>query len=454
MAKRSCLAIILAAGEGTRMRSVMPKAMHKVGGLPMIGHVLNAAPAAGATAAAVVIGPAMEDLRAFVLGHTPAAKVYEQAQRRGTADAVNAAQAAFAAPPDDALVLYVDTPLVKPETLLRLRQQLADGADIVVLGFRPEEPSGYGRLVMSGDRLVAIREDKDASPAERGIGLCNAGVMAFRGALLGPLLARIGNANAKREFYLTDTVQIAAGGGANVAVVETSADEVSGVNSRRDLAHVEGVFQRRARETAMAGGATLIAPSTVWFSHDTVVGQDVTIEPNVFFGPGVRIADGVTIRADCHIEGASIASGAIVGPFARLRPGTLIGPGVHIGNFVEVKNAKVDDGAKINHLTYMGDAHVGARANIGAGTIACNYDGFDKHRTEIGAGAFVGSNSALVAPVAIGEGAYVASGSVVTHDVPKDALAVARSKQVDKPDWARNFREMKGRGRKGDRNQG
>jgi bifunctional UDP-N-acetylglucosamine pyrophosphorylase/glucosamine-1-phosphate N-acetyltransferase len=448
MAKRSCLAIVLAAGEGTRMRSVIPKAMHKVGGLSMIGHVLRAAEASGAGSTAVVVGPGMDLLRAFIASHMPSATVHEQVQRRGTADAVLAAKAAFAKPQDDVLVLYVDTPLVAAATLGRMRDKLAGGADLVVLGFRPEDPAGYGRLVMSGDRLTAIREDRDATPAERAIGLCNAGVMAFRGAVLSATLGKIGNGNAKHEFYLTDAVGIVAAGGGSVAVVETEADEVAGVNSRRDLAHVEGVFQRHAREAAMAGGATMIAPSTVWFSHDTVLGQDVTIEPNVFFGPGVRVADGVTIRADCHIEGATIASGAIVGPFARLRPGTAIGPNVHIGNFVEVKNATVDDGAKINHLTYMGDAHVGARANIGAGTIACNYDGVDKHHTEIGKGAFIGSNSALVAPVTVGDGAYVASGSVITHDVPPDALAVARGKQVDKPDWAKNFREMKSRGRK------
>jgi bifunctional UDP-N-acetylglucosamine pyrophosphorylase/glucosamine-1-phosphate N-acetyltransferase len=454
MAKRSCLAIVLAAGEGTRMRSVVPKAMHKVGGLSMIGHVLGAASTTGATSTAVVVGPGMETLRAFIGTAAPGATVYEQVQRRGTADAVSAAKAAFAKPQDDVLVLYVDTPLVTAETLGKMRDKLAAGADLVVLGFRPEDPAGYGRLVMSGDRLTAIREDKDASPAERGIGLCNAGVMALRGPVLTATLGKIGNANAKKEFYLTDAVGIVAASGGSVAVVETGADEVAGVNSRRDLAHVEGIFQRRAREAVMAGGATLIAPSTVWFSHDTVMGQDVTIEPNVYFGPGVKVADGVTIKAHCHIEGTTIASGAIIGPFARLRPGTVIGPNVHVGNFVEIKNATVDDSAKINHLTYMGDAHVGARANIGAGTIACNYDGFDKYRTEIGKGAFIGSNSALVAPVRVGDGAYVASGSVVTHDVPPDALAVARGKQVDKPDWARNFREMKARGRKGTATKG
>jgi bifunctional UDP-N-acetylglucosamine pyrophosphorylase/glucosamine-1-phosphate N-acetyltransferase len=430
------------------MKSALPKAMHRVGGLPMIGHVLAAAAAGGAQATAVVVGPHMEELRSYIGECAPQATVHEQVRRRGTADAVLSAKAAFAKPADDILVLYVDTPLVTADTLGRLRAAIAGGADLVVLGFRPEDPTGYGRLVVDGGRVVAVREDRDANPQERAIGLCNAGVMAFSGNRLATTLAKIGNSNAKREFYLTDAVAVIASEGGAVSVVETGADEVSGVNSRRDLAHVEGVFQRRRREAAMADGVTLIAPGTVWFSHDTVVGQDVTIEPNVFFGPGVRIAERVTVRAHCHIEGTVIETGAIVGPFARLRPGTVIGPDVRIGNFVEVKNTRVDEGAKLNHLTYMGDAHVGARANIGAGTIACNYDGVDKYHTEIGADAFIGSNSALVAPVRVGDGAYVASGSVITHDVPPDALAVARGKQVDKPDWARNFREMKERGRK------
>jgi bifunctional UDP-N-acetylglucosamine pyrophosphorylase/glucosamine-1-phosphate N-acetyltransferase len=447
MSDRTCLTIVLAAGEGTRMRSALPKAMHKVGGLPLVGHALNAAAAGGATSLAVVVGPQMDALRTFVAAAASRAAVFEQTERRGTAHAVLAAKPAFAAPSDDVVVLYADTPLLTAETIGRMRARLAAGADLVVLGFRPGDATGYGRLLMHSERLLAIREERDATPEERKIDLCNAGVLAFRGGILGPTLDQIGNSNAKNEFYLTDAVGILTREKGHVAVVEADADEVAGVNSRRELAHVEGIFQRRMREAAMAAGVTMIAPSTVWLSHDTVLGSDVTLEPNVFFGPGVRVADSVTIRANSHIEGAEIASGAVVGPFARLRPGTAIGPDVHIGNFVEVKNGKIDEGAKINHLTYMGDAHVGARANIGAGTIACNYDGVDKHHTEIGAGAFIGSNSALVAPVTVGEGSYVASGSVITHDVPPNALAVARGKQVDKPEWARNFREMKARGK-------
>ena len=312
-----------------------------------------------------------------------------------------------------------------------------------MLGFRPPDPTGYGRLITQGRQLVAIREDKDASPEERLIGLCNAGVMAFRGAGLTRLLGRIGNANAKGEYYLTDAVEIAAASAKKVVVIEADADEVAGINSRGQLAHVEGLWQRRARERAMAAGVTMVAPSTVWFSHDTRLGRDVTLEPNVFFGPGVTVADNVVIRANCHIEGATIASGATIGPFARLRPGADIGENVHIGDFVEVKSARLDAGAKANHLAYIGDAHIGAKTNIGAGTITANYDGFDKFRTEIGAGVSIGSNVVLRAPVTIGDGASVAAGSVISRDVPADALAIARGQQVEKPGWARKFRDRK-----------
>ena len=443
MAKRTCLAIILAAGEGTRMKSSVPKVLHKVAGLPMLGHVLKAAGAAGATDIAVVVGRNAEAVGRFLGKALPGAAVHEQAERLGTGHAVLAAKASIAAGPDDVIVLYGDTPLIGAKTIARLRKAIAGGAAVGVVGFRPADPGRYGRLIVEGKQVVAIREYNDASAAEREIGLCNAGIIGFSGAGLLALLKKIGNANAKGEYYLTDAVEIAAGAGKKVVAIEADEDEVAGVDSRMQLAHVEGIFQRHAREAAMAGGATLIAPSTVWFSHDTVIGKDVTIEPNVFFGPGVTIADDVTIRANCHIEGATIASGAIIGPFARLRPGAVIGPNVHIGNFVEVKNAVIDDGAKANHLTYIGDAHVGAAANIGAGTITANYDGFDKHRTDIGAGVSIGSNAVLVAPVKVGDGAHVAAGSVITHDVPADALAVARGRQEDKPGWAKKYREYK-----------
>jgi bifunctional UDP-N-acetylglucosamine pyrophosphorylase / glucosamine-1-phosphate N-acetyltransferase len=445
MPKRSCLAIVLAAGEGTRMRSALPKVMHKVGGLPMLGHVIAAAETAGATRLAVVVGPSAAPVREFVTGHSAEAAIYEQTERLGTGHAVLAAKKEFNADADDVIVLYGDTPLLTSRPLTRLRSALAKGADVVALGFRTANPTGYGRLVMEKGRLVAIREEKDADKAEREIDFCNAGVMAFRGSAA-PLLKKIRNANAKGEYYLTDLVAIASKAGRTVIAIEGDESEFLGVNSRIELAAAERVFQHRARRAAMEGGVTLTAPETVWFSHDTKLARDVSVEPNVFFGPGVSVGEGATIRANSHIDGARIAAGATVGPFARLRPGADIGPNAHIGNFVEIKNAAIDEGAKVNHLTYVGDAHVGAAANVGAGTITCNYDGFDKHHTEIGAGAFIGSNSALVAPVTIGAGAYVASGSVVTMDVPDDAMAVARGRQVNKPRWAAKLKAHRQRG--------
>ena len=442
MPKRNCLAIILAAGEGTRMRSALPKVMHKVGGLPMLGHALASARAAGATRQAVVVGPEAGAVKTFVKAAAPEAATYLQAERLGTAHGVLAARKEFKASPDDVIVLYGDTPLVTVATLKRLRRALAAGADVVVLGFRSGDPTGYGRLLVEDGRLVAIREERDASAAERQVDLCNAGVMGLRGAAAS-LLKKIGNNNAKGEYYLTDLVAIASDAGLKVVTIEGDESEFLGVNSRVELAAAERVFQDRARRSAMDSGVTLVSPETVWFSHDTRLERDVTIEPNVFFAPGVSVAEGATIRANSHIDGARIGAGAIVGPFARLRPGADIRPNAHIGNFVEVKNAVIDEGAKVNHLTYIGDANVGAAANIGAGTITCNYDGFAKHHTEIGAGAFVGSNSALVAPVTIGKGAYVASGSVITTDVPDEAMAIARGRQVNKPAWAGTLRNKR-----------
>ena len=443
MPKRSCLAIVLAAGEGTRMKSTVPKVLHKVGGLPLIGHVLNAVTGGGADDVAIVVGANAEAVSAFVRGKVPHATLHEQRERLGTAHAVLAAEAALAKGADDVIVLYGDTPMVSAATLRTARAAVADGLDIAVVGFRTPDPTGYGRLVLRDSQLAAIVEEKDASPAERQIDFCNAGIIAFRGEGLLPLLRQIGNANAKGEYYLTDVVGLAHAAGRRVGAVEVAAHEAVGVNDRMQLSHAEGLFQKAMRETAMEEGATMIAPSTVWFSYDTSIGKDVTIEPNVFFGPGVSVADNVVIRANSHIEGARIDAGAIVGPFARLRPGAVIGAGAHIGNFVEVKNATVDEGAKANHLSYIGDAEIGAKANIGAGTITANYDGFDKYRTVVGEGASIGSNTVLVAPVKVGEGATVAAGSVVTHDVPDDALAIARARQEDRPGWARKFRERK-----------
>ncbi len=423
------------------MRSALPKVMHRIGGDPMLGHVIRAAQGAGAERLAVVVAPGAGAVAGFVARAAPDSTVHVQAERLGTAHAVRAAETAFAPPPDDVLVLYGDTPLVTAETLRKLRDGLA-AADLVVLGFTPDDPAGYGRLLMDGSRLRAIREVRDATPEERAVRLCNAGVMAFRGTLL-PMVAEIGNRNAKGEYYLTDLVALANEAGRTVTVLEADADEVIGVNDRAELAAAEALFQRGARAAAMAGGATLVAPETVFFSHDTRIGRDVTVEPNVIFGTGVAIADGVTVKGFSHFEGATIATGAIVGPFSRLRPGAAIGEGAHVGNFVEVKNASLDAGAKANHLAYIGDAHVGEKANIGAGAVTCNYDGVFKHRTEIGAGAFIGTNSALVAPVTIGAGAYVGTGSVISQNVEPGALAIARARQVNKPGYGEKLKAAK-----------
>lgn len=440
MSDRSLLVVVLAAGEGTRMKSRLPKVLHKVAGRSMLHHVLAATRAAGATRTAVVVGPGRDDVAAEATRIVPDAQVFVQTERLGTAHAVLAARAALAEGADDVLVLYADTPLVRPETLARLRAPLAEGAAVAALGFEPEDPTGYGRLVTSGDELVAIREEKDATTTEKAIRFCNAGLMALSGKDALSILDRIGNANSKGEYYLTDAVEIARADGRPAVAAKADADEVAGVNSRIQLAEAEAILQQRLRRAAMAEGVTLIAPETVFFSADTVLGRDVIVEPNVVFGPGVTVGDDVVIHAFCHLEGAHLEPGVSIGPYARLRPGTRLEAGVRIGNFVETKAAHIESGAKVNHLSYVGDAHVGANANLGAGTITCNYDGFSKYRTEIGAGAFVGVNSALVAPVTIGAGAYVGTGAVITSDVPEDALAIARSRQVVKEGWAREFR--------------
>jgi bifunctional UDP-N-acetylglucosamine pyrophosphorylase/glucosamine-1-phosphate N-acetyltransferase len=366
----------------------------------------------------------------------------------GTAHAVLAAREAIARGADDILVMFADTPLVRPQTLKRLRTALAKGAAVAVLGFRAADPTGYGRLLTEGDELIAIREERDASTDERAIKLCNAGLMALAGAHALALLEAIGNANAKGEYYLTDAVALARAKGLRTAVIETEEDDVRGINTKAQLAEAEAVLQQRLRAAAMEAGVTMIAPETVFLCADTKFGKDVTIEPNVVFGLGVSVDDGALIRAFSHLEGAHVGKGARVGPFARLRPGADLGEDVHIGNFVEVKAAEIEAGAKANHLAYIGDARVGAGANVGAGTITCNYDGIAKHRTDIGKGAFIGSNSALVAPVKIGDGAYIGSGSVVTKDVPADSLAIARGEQTVKVGWAKRLRDVKALGKK------
>jgi len=439
-ATRTCLAIVLAAGEGTRMKSARPKVLHEIGGRPMLTHVLAAVAQAGAQATAVVIGPERADVGEAARKVMPSAQIFIQTERLGTAHAVLAAKAALAAGPDDVLILFADTPLVTPATLSRLRAALADGAALAALGFEPDDPTGYGRLLVENGSLIAIREHKDASEAERKVGLCNAGLMALSGKHALALLEAIGNNNVQKEFYLTDAVEMARKAGLKAVHVIASPEDVMGVNDRVQLAQAEAVFQMRMREQAMRDGATLMAPETVFFSCDTKIGRDVLIEPNVIFGLGCVIEDGAVIHAFSHLEGAHVRSGATVGPFARLRPGADLGRDAKVGNFVEIKAAHVGEGAKISHLTYIGDASVGAQANIGAGTITCNYDGHNKFKTEIGAGAFIGSNSSLVAPVKIGDGAYVGSGSVITKDVAADSLALARAPQAEKAGWAARFR--------------
>lgn len=434
MRERSLLCIVLAAGEGTRMMSATPKVLHPIGHRSMIGHVLSSVGLAGAAHVAVVVGPGQADRSGPTVGAevarlNPQAEVYVQTDRLGTAHAVLQARSLLENPDDDVVIIFGDTPLIRPETIAALRTPLAEGAAVAVLGFRAANPKGYGRLLERNGQLIAIREENDASETEKAVNLCNAGLMALAGSHAIALLDAIGNVNAKGEYYLTDAVELANSRGLSAIAIETSEDEVRGVNTRAQLAEAEAVFQSRMRARAMAGGATLLAPETVYFSADTTLGRDVVIEPNVVFGPGVAVADNVTIRAFSHLEGAQVSEGATLGPYARLRPGARIGEGAHIGNFVEIKQANVEKGAKVNHLTYIGDARVGAGANIGAGTITCNYDGFLKHHTDIGSGAFVGSNSSLVAPVKIGDGAYIGSGSVITTDVPADALAVSRPKQ-------------------------
>jgi bifunctional UDP-N-acetylglucosamine pyrophosphorylase/glucosamine-1-phosphate N-acetyltransferase len=438
---RRALAVVLAAGEGTRMRSRRPKVLHEVAGRSMLGHVLAAVADAGVEEAAVVVGAGREDVVAEARRQRPEARTFVQERQLGTAHAVLAAREAIAAGADDLLVLFADTPLVTAETIAALRAALSGGACVAVLAFEADNPFGYGRIVCDDTgRPLAIREEKDASEEERCLRLCNAGLMAIDGAKALSLLEGVGSANAQGEYYLTDVVEAAARAGLETRVVRAAEREVLGVNDRVQLARAESVAQERLRRAAMLAGATMTAPETVFLSFDTRIGRDVTIEPGVFLGPGVEIGDGAVIHAFSHLEGTTIGEKAQIGPFARLRPGAALAASAKVGNFVEIKAATIGEGAKVNHLSYVGDASVGAGANIGAGVITCNYDGFFKYRTEIGAGAFVGSNSALVAPVAVGEGAYVGSGSVITKNVAAEALAVARGRQVEKGGWAAAFR--------------
>ena len=434
-------AIVLAAGLGTRMKSNLPKVMHKVAGRPLVNHVLETLAEQQIGRVVVVIGPEMDALAKAVAPHATAV----QHDRRGTAHAVQQAEDALKDFAGDIVIVYGDTPFIGGATIARMREARAGAHKpaVVVLGFTPGDPGGYGRLVTSDAGLERIVEAKDATPAERAITLCNSGIMLVEAKALWQLLAHVTPNNAKNEFYLTDIVGLARKAGMSCAVVEGDEDELLGINSRVELAEAEAIYQRRRRRQAMENGATLTAPETVYFSADTKVGRDVEIGPFTVFGPGVTVDDHAVIKGFCHIEGAHIAGGAIVGPYARLRPGADIAADAHIGNFVEIKNASVETGAKVNHLSYVGDARVGAKANVGAGTITANYDGYNKSRTDIGAGASIGSNSVLVAPVKVGDGAMTGAGAVVRKDVPADALALNSSRQETREGFAANYRRMK-----------
>ncbi|WP_026789718.1 bifunctional UDP-N-acetylglucosamine diphosphorylase/glucosamine-1-phosphate N-acetyltransferase GlmU [Pleomorphomonas oryzae] len=430
MTDLSCLAVVLAAGEGTRMKSDLPKVLHAVGGRPLIDAVIESARAGGAHRLAIVIGAGADKVRAHLGKAAPDAQVFEQRERLGTAHAALAAREALVHHQGPVLVLFGDTPLVRPETIAALIGRLSAGADIALLGFTTDAPTGYGRLIIKDERLVAIIEEREADAATKAIRLCNSGIMAFRAGLLPELLEAIGNANAKGEYYLTDAIALGTARGLRAeAVIGDDESEFVGINDRVQLAAAEAIFQQRARAEAMAAGVTLVAPDTVFFSFDTKLDRDVVVDPNVVFAPGVQVASGTVIRAFSHLEGARVASGAVIGPYARLRPGADLAENVHVGNFVEIKNARVDQGAKVNHLTYIGDAAIGARTNVGAGTITCNYDGVFKHKTIIGADVFVGSNTVMVAPVTVGNNALTAAGSVITADVPDGAMAFGRARQ-------------------------
>jgi bifunctional UDP-N-acetylglucosamine pyrophosphorylase / glucosamine-1-phosphate N-acetyltransferase len=440
--QRRFAVVILAAGQGTRMRSDTHKVLHPIASRPLLLHLLDSVDALGADRRVVVVGKGREQVEAAITGRGVA--VAYQAEQKGTAHAVLQAAEALAGYDGPVLILYGDTPFVEPETLRRMLDRLddEDGPGVVVLASSPPDALKYGRIILGdGDRIAKMVEYKDASEEERSVRLCNSGMMAVRAPDLFRWLAKVGNNNAAGEYYLPDVVNIAAAEGRKAVVIEGDPYETAGVNSRAELAHLELEWQRRRREQVLDEGATLIDPESVWFAYDTRLGRDVTVEPHVVFGPGVQVADGATIHAFSHIEGALIGGRASIGPFARIRPGTKLGDGSKVGNFVELKKAEVGEGAKVNHLSYIGDASLGSRANIGAGTITCNYDGFGKYRTEIGSRAFIGSNTALVAPVIVGEGAIVGAGSVITRDVEPDSLAIERSEQKGISGWAKRFRE-------------
>jgi bifunctional UDP-N-acetylglucosamine pyrophosphorylase/glucosamine-1-phosphate N-acetyltransferase len=440
--QRRFAVIILAAGQGTRMRSDTHKVLHPIANRPLLLHLLDRVDALGAERKVVVLGKGREQVEAALAGRDVTIAI--QAEQKGTGHAVQQAADALAGYDGPVIILYGDTPFVETGTLRRMLDRLdgEEGPGIVVLASSPDDPLKYGRIILgAGDHIAKMVEFKDATEEERSVRLCNSGMMAVRSKDLFRWLTQVGNDNAAGEYYLPDIVNIAAAEGREAVVIEGDPYEAAGVNSRAELAHLELEWQRRRREQALDEGATLIDPESVWFAYDTKLGRDVTVEPHVVFGPGVEIADGAVIHAFSHIEGARIGASASIGPFARIRPGTQLAANTKVGNFVELKKAEVAAGAKINHLSYVGDASVGAKANIGAGTITCNYDGFRKYGTVIGEGAFIGSNTALVAPVTVGDGAIVGAGSVITRDVDADSLAVERSDQKGIAGWARRFRE-------------
>ncbi|GGL62092.1 bifunctional UDP-N-acetylglucosamine diphosphorylase/glucosamine-1-phosphate N-acetyltransferase GlmU [Wenxinia marina] len=430
--------IVLAAGQGSRMNSDRPKVLHPLAGAPLVVHALKAAEPLEPERVVVVVGHGGAEVATAVEAWTPDAMVVRQEEQRGTGHAVLQAKEALAGAEGDALILYGDTPFIRPGTLEAMRDARAENA-VVVLGFEAAEPGRYGRLVTDGTSLERIVEFRDATDEERAISLCNSGVVCADAGTLFDLLSEVTDDNAAGEFYLTDIVAIARGRGLSAGVVVCDEAETLGINTRAELAAAEAAFQNRARAALMADGVHFTAPGTVHLAHDTVIGRDAEVEPNVVFGPGVTVESGARIRAFSHLEGCHVSRGATVGPFARLRPGAELAEDVHVGNFVEIKNAEVATGAKVNHLTYIGDASVGARTNVGAGTITCNYDGVFKHRTTIGEGAFIGSNTMLVAPVTVGDGAMTATGTVVTMDVAPGAMAVGRARQENKPGFATRF---------------
>ncbi len=438
---RSCLSIILAAGEGTRMKSSLPKVLHKIAGLPLVCHVVRQVQLIGKSDIAVVVGRGADDVSSAVKEFSKTANIYLQKERLGTAHAVLSARQMLGENYDDVLIVFGDTPLIEAKSLERARDELAHGADIVVMGFVTENPSGYGRLIEKDGKLQEIVEEKDATTEQKKIKFCNGGVMALNGKLALSLLEQIKNENAKKEYYLTDIVKIGVSRELEVRAISIPFENVIGVNTRVELSQAEALWQKRRAKELMLSGVTMLRPETVYFSYDTEIDRDVIIEPNVFFGLNVKVETGVVIHGFSHLEGAIVKAQSEIGPYARLRPGAILENSSKVGNFCEIKNAKIGEGAKVNHLTYIGDAVVGGHTNIGAGTITCNYDGFNKWKTIIGENAFIGSNSALVAPVEIGDGAYVASGSVITDQVPENSVAFGRARQINKEGRAIALRE-------------